>query len=292
MGCDILKVIEMGPWTRFVDNVSSKLAFFPPYPPTYTVQVSSSKVTTLQSSSQTLTRLNHRVTLHIISTPRLKAGGGGQEIVAAWIPCRNSAERTTILYSHPNAVDLGQVLPLYLELSRILQVNIFTYDYSGYGASSGEPSVHNSLADITAAFDFLCSKYNKRPKDVVLYGQSVGSGPTVYLASKVPDLAGVILHAPLLSGMRVLYPGLACWPRCVDIYPNTSLIKRVQAIVLVMHGTEDEVIDVRHGKRLFKLARRVFPSPLWAAGYNHQNLETCPLYIPTLRQFLACARTA
>lgn len=75
-----------------------------------------------------------------------------------------------------------------------MQVNIFAYDYSGYGASTGQPSVRNTLADIAAAFDFLCSQYNKRPEDICLYGQSVGSGPTVHLASMLPTLAGVVLH--------------------------------------------------------------------------------------------------
>jgi hypothetical protein len=41
---------------------------------------------------------------------------------------------------------------------------------------------------------------------IILYGQSVGSGPTIDLASRLPDLRAVVLHSPILSGLRVIYP--------------------------------------------------------------------------------------
>jgi alpha-beta hydrolase superfamily lysophospholipase len=43
-------------------------------------------------------------------------------------------------------------------------------------------------------------------EDIILYGQSVGSGPTIDLASRLPNLRAVVLHSPILSGLRVLYP--------------------------------------------------------------------------------------
>jgi len=43
-------------------------------------------------------------------------------------------------------------------------------------------------------------------EEIILYGQSVGSGPTVDLASRLPQLQAVVLHSPILSGLRVMYP--------------------------------------------------------------------------------------
>ena len=34
----------------------------------------------------------------------------------------------------------------------------------------------------------------------------MGSGPTVDLASRLPHLRAVVLHSPILSGLRVMYP--------------------------------------------------------------------------------------
>lgn len=49
-------------------------------------------------------------------------------------------------------------------------------------------------------------KYGAREEDIILYGQSVGSGPTLDLASRLQQLRAVVLHSPILSGLRVMYP--------------------------------------------------------------------------------------
>lgn len=174
------------------------------------------------------------------------------------------------------------------DLSRILKVNIVGFDWTGYGVCGGNPSVSNTFADISAVYEMLQQQHSVSPRDVVLYGQSVGSGPTTWLAAQPEgvDVAGVVLHAPLLSGVRVLNPRLRGWPAWADVYPNHVLVRRVRAPLLVMHGTADEVIHVSCGKRLVELATAAV-EPLWADGYGHQNLEACPDYIPRLRNFLA-----
>ena len=140
-------------------------------------------------------KLNQHVQFHFLHTTPLKGGGGGQQIFAAWIPYRQQKRRATILYSHANAIDIGQALPFFKSLSDDLGVNIFAYDYSGYGVSTGEPSVKNTLADAEAALECVCCMYSLQEEDIVAYGQSVGSGPTVYLGARHPRLAGIILHS-------------------------------------------------------------------------------------------------
>lgn len=44
-----------------------------------------------------------------------------------------------------------------------------------------------------------------KEEDIILYGQSVGSGPTIELASRSPRLRAVVLHSPIMSGLRVMY---------------------------------------------------------------------------------------
>lgn len=65
------------------------------------------------------------------------------------------------------------------DLSRLLRVNIMGYDYTGYGACSGVPSVTATCSDISAVLEALESIHGVKRREVVLYGQSVGSGPTV-----------------------------------------------------------------------------------------------------------------
>ena len=86
------------------------------------------------------------------------------------------------------------------ELSKELRINVLGYDYSGYGRSTGTPSVSNAVADINACYQFLLQVKGRRPQDIVVYGQSVGSGPSCDLASAEKDLKGIVLHSPLMSG--------------------------------------------------------------------------------------------
>lgn len=69
-----------------------------------------------------------------------------------------------------------------------------------------QPSEYNTYADIDAVYKCLKEKYGVKDEQLILYGQSVGSGPTIDLASHLPNLRGVVLHSPILSGLRVLYP--------------------------------------------------------------------------------------
>jgi len=89
-------------------------------------------------------------------------------------------------------------------LSKELRINVLGYDYSGYGCSTGTPSVSNTIADINACYQFLLQVKGKRPQDIVVYGQSVGSGPTCDLGASEKGLRGIVLHSPLMSGMHLL----------------------------------------------------------------------------------------
>jgi hypothetical protein len=124
------------------------------------------------------------------------------------VPEANVTDKTkTLIYSHGNATDVGAMFPLQAILSHSLECNVVSYDYSGYGESGGIPMEANTYTDVQAVFDytveFVCDKDESK---VVLYGQSVGSGPCCYLGCREEDLGGMILHSPFLSGMRVLTP--------------------------------------------------------------------------------------
>ena len=113
----------------------------------------------------------------------------------------------TIIYSHGNATDIGAMFPLQTVLVHSLECNVVSYDYSGYGASGGVPMENNTYKDITAVFKYTVANVaGGDASKVILYGQSVGSGPCCYLGCKEKNLGGIILHSPFMSGMRVLTP--------------------------------------------------------------------------------------
>ncbi|KAM3181509.1 hypothetical protein ACTXT7_014233 [Hymenolepis weldensis] len=118
----------------------------------------------------------------------------------------DSSDRITILFSHGNAVDIGQMAGFLFSLSQRFGVNVLVYDYSGYGASTGQTLEANLYADAEAALAELVNRYHCPLSRIVLYGQSIGTAPTVDLATR-HLVAGVVLHSALMSGLRVVCPG-------------------------------------------------------------------------------------
>ncbi|KAK1439088.1 hypothetical protein QVD17_04903 [Tagetes erecta] len=253
-------------------SIAAKFAFFPPTPPSYTVETDDSC-----GGQLFIPEVPRREGVDVLKL-RTKRGN---EIVTVHI--KHPKASATLLYSHGNAADLGQMFELFVELSLRLRLNLVGYDYSGYGQSTGKPSECNTYADVDAVYKCLKEKYGVKDDKLILYGQSVGSGPTIDLASRLPDLRGVVLHSPILSGLRVLYPVKRTY--WFDIYKNIEKISLVNCPVLVIHGTSDEVVDHSHGKQLWELCKNKY-EPLWLTGGGHCNLEFYPEFIRHLKKFV------
>ncbi|WMV18169.1 hypothetical protein MTR67_011554 [Solanum verrucosum] len=234
-------------------SIAAKFAFFPPNPPSYTVVSDKSC-----GGKLCIPEIPRRENVDVLKLRTHR----GNEIVAVYV--KHPKASASMLYSHGNAADLGQMFELFVELSLRLRVNLMGYDYSGYGQSTGkylgclmglfslllsavthnmknypslnQPSECNTYADIDAVYKCLKEQYEVKDEQLILYGQSVGSGPTVDLASHTPNLRAVVLHGPILSGLRVLYP--LKHTHWFDIYKNVEKISLVNCPVLVIHTKE------------------------------------------------------
>lgn len=171
----------------------------------------------------------------------------GQIISALYI--KNTQATYTILFSHGNAEDLGMLWP-FLETLSAHGFSVLAYDYQGYGTSGGRPSEKNTYLDIQAAYDYLLKNLEVSPSHIILYGRSLGTGPTVELAKKT-KIAGVILESPMLTAYRVVTI-LPLLP--LDKYKNNEKIGEIKVPILFIHGTEDHVIPFWHSQKLYQLA--------------------------------------
>nr|CAB3481181.1 unnamed protein product [Digitaria exilis] len=282
-------------------SVASKMAFFPPNPPSYGVvdeeeppqpqAAGAAQGTNATAAAKDKCEVaTRRVALTGVRwsvgvEARRVRTRRGSEIIAMYV--RRPGASLTVLFSHGNAADLGNMHRIFVELSARLHVNLMGYDYSGYGQSSGKPSEANTFADIEAAYKCLVDVYGTREEDIVLYGQSVGSGPTLDLAVRLDHIRAVVLHSPILSGLRVLYSVKKTY--WFDIYKNIDKIPHVKCPVLIIHGTNDDVVDWSHGKRLWELCQQKY-EPLWIEGGDHGNLETFPVYTRHLKKFLSAIK--
>ncbi|MDY6804185.1 MAG: alpha/beta hydrolase [Cyanobacteriota bacterium] len=206
--------------------------------------------------------------------------GAGVKITGLYLP--NPQARYTILYSHGNAEDLGDILPRLRDL-RDIGFAVFSYDYRGYGLSEGRPTVGGAYEDINAAYDYLRQELKVPAERIIVYGRSVGSGPSVDLASRMP-VAGLVVESGFVSAFRVGIP-VPLYP--FDKFPNINKIDKVDAPVLIMHGDADEVIPFSHAKQLFAEAGEPKLS-MWIAGGGHNNfLEVArDRYVEKMQEFV------
>ncbi len=194
---------------------------------------------------------------------RLNSSNNNQ-IAAVYLP--KPGAKYTILHSHGNAEDLGDVLFILRKIQG-LGFNVFAYDYQGYGQSGGTPSETNAYADINTAYNYLTQNLQIPAKQILIYGRSIGSGPSVDLASRQP-VGGLILESPFLSISRFL-ANFNIFP--FDKFPNLAKIKQVRSPVLVMHGRKDKVIPFIQGEELYKAANPPKQN-LWIDNADHNDL--------------------
>ena len=137
---------------------------------------------------------------------KIPSSGGVYVAALVYRVTRSTSRTKTIIYSHGNATDIGAMFPMQSVLVQSLDANVVCYDYSGYGESGGVPEENNTYSDIKAVYKYCIEHVSPNPMNIVLYGQSVGSGPVCHLAYKNKNLGGIVLHSPFTSGMRVLTP--------------------------------------------------------------------------------------
>ncbi len=179
----------------------------------------------------------------------------------------NPAARHLILFSHGNAEDMGDISGLMEEFRRH-GFAVMSYDYSGYGTSSGKPSERAALANIEAVYDYLFAQRGVTPDRIIVWGRSIGSGPSVHLAA-TRKVGGLVVESGFTSAFRVM-TRIRLMP--FDRFDNLKQLERVSCPVLVIHGRDDEIISFRHGERLYERARQP-KMQFWVDKAGHNDLS-------------------
>eukprot|EP00592_Proboscia_alata_P010933 CAMPEP_0194352728 /NCGR_PEP_ID=MMETSP0174-20130528/1172_1 /TAXON_ID=216777 /ORGANISM="Proboscia alata, Strain PI-D3" /LENGTH=421 /DNA_ID=CAMNT_0039120983 /DNA_START=551 /DNA_END=1816 /DNA_ORIENTATION=- len=190
---------------------------------------------------------------------------------------------------------------------------------------STECSEENCHADITAAYLYLTNVLSVPSWTIILYGRSLGSGPTTYLASKLhkynnkyrqyvlmkqepskrhrvaphlpAPLGGMILHSAFTSAIRTLFD-VGSFTLSQDKFSNIDVIHSIPTSCpcFLIHGKKDEVVPFEHAKTLHSRLPKecaIYP-PFWAEDAGHDNIESrfSKLYGRLTMEFLQHIRRA
>lgn len=184
--------------------------------------------------------------------------------------------RPTVVLFHGNAGHIGHrgfKARVFLDGG----FGIVLVGYRGFGGNPGRPNEEGLYADGRAALAFLVRSGVPLAR-VALYGESLGTGIAVHLASEAArdgtPVGAVILEAPFSSmgaAAQHHYPYLPAYWLVKDRYASVDKIADIRAPLFVIHGTRDQIIPERFGREIFAAAREPKES-LWLPQADHNNL--------------------
>lgn len=147
---------------------------------------------------------------------------------------------------------------------------VFIVNYRGYGGSASRPTEKRLVRDAVSAYDTLRG-LGVPPRDIVVYGESLGTGVATQLCQQ-REAEALVLESPFTSVVDV---GKLAWPLLplhqimVDQYRTIDRIDSLHVPLFIVHGGRDAVIPLDMARRVFHTANE--PKTLTViprAGHN------------------------
>lgn len=179
----------------------------------------------------------------------------GERLHAWWMP-GSRAEGKVILYLHGNDGNLSTSVSE-TALLRELGFPVLAVDYRGYGESTGRfPTEASVYEDAEAALAELLNGQTD-PRNIYVYGHSLGAAIAIELAVRHPELGGLIVESGFTSiyDMARLEPQYGIFPLGLLLnqrFDSISKVSRLELPVLYIHGTADQVVPYEMGEALFE----------------------------------------
>ena len=196
--------------------------------------------------------------------------------------------RAVVLFFHGNAGNIGHRLET-LRFLHELGLATLIVDYRGYGRSTGRPSEAGTYRDAEAAWRYLTAERGIAPERIVVFGRSLGGAVAAYLAAqKTP--AGLVVESAFTSLPAIaaeLYPYLPARWISRYRYPTADYVAEVQAPVLVIHGRDDGLTPVDHGRAILDRASEPKRMRIVTGGHNAGFLSDEGAYRDAWQHFLA-----
>jgi len=178
----------------------------------------------------------------------------GLKLSGWFIPCEGA--RGVILFCHGNAGNISHRLDS-IQIFHQLGLDVFIFDYRGYGQSGGKPSESGTYRDADAAWRYLVEERRVNPNKIIIFGRSLGGAVAAWQArSHTPG--ALILESTFTSVPDIaakLYPYLPVKLMSRFKYDTEGYLEGVNCPVLIVHSRDDEMMPFRHGQRLFEVAK-------------------------------------
>tara|TARA_B110001450_G_scaffold174044_1_gene162417 strand:- start:711 stop:1511 length:801 start_codon:yes stop_codon:yes gene_type:complete len=172
----------------------------------------------------------------------------------SWFINKDLKKFKTVVFFHGNAGNLLNRVYKLNELNK-LEINILLSSWRSFSGNKGKPTEKNLYYDAKKIVKWI-KMQGVESKDIILYGESLGTGVVTELASK-NDFGGIILESPFTSiadAAKIYYPYLPVNFLLRDRYDSKSKIQNIKIPILIMHGKMDNIVPQKMGKELFEKA--------------------------------------
>lgn len=181
------------------------------------------------------------------------------------VPCRyerrnpQKQAKLLIIYSHGNAENLQDCIQFMRETCVALDCDMVSWDMSGYGLNEADKfersaeGINLTLRTVVAAMQ---ETYGYKPNEILLWGFSISTGPTLAIASESLEWKGVICVAPFTSILNVVrdMTNDTISQLFQERWDNVAAIQKVQSPILLIHGQFDQLVNVSHSETLKRTA--------------------------------------
>lgn len=210
----------------------------------------------------------------------------GNKLHGWWIPHENP--KGTVIICHGNAGNIGDRVWVAADFHQ-LGLQVFLFDYRGYGNSRGLTSEQGIYRDARAAYEVVRARYKDADDlPVIVYGRSLGGAVAVQLALDKP-VKGLIIESTFTSTIdmgKKLYPMLPVRLICRDRYDSIRKIDQVRVPVLVAHSRADRLIPFEMGRALFEKANEPKQFFELTGDHNDSGWSVSGHYWEGLNQFI------
>ncbi len=204
---------------------------------------------------------------------------GSGQLAGWWVPSQDP-QAATLLYSHGNANNVGANAQEVVRFQKA-GLNVFIYDYRGYGESTGGPPREElAYEDAERVWTYLVSERRIAPATIVIYGHSLGGVVAIDLASKHAE-AGALITESTLTSIADLADGMGVGrllPVRLILTERFDALSRIRAVhvpTLILQGQEDTQ-HLTMGQRLFDAANDPKQRAVIPGGGHDDSAEVNP----------------
>ena len=201
-----------------------------------------------------------------------------------WFHKKDLNRFKTIVYFHGNAGKLENRIHK-LNHFKDMNVNFLIISWRGFSGNSGKPTEKGLYEDGKSTIDWL-KNIGLSDKDIVLYGESLGTGIATHIAQN-RKFAGLVLETPFTSmvdAAKNVYPYIPVGILLKDRYENEKKIKHINIPVLVMHGEADQIVPFKMGKKIYEIANK--PKYSYFTKYDNHMMEYDDKLVFALSSFI------